>query len=127
MSEYREHDFQHNKKHKLVPKGWGYEIWITNNYKYCGKLLKIVKGRKLSWHYHLVKDEVMFCQSGRVKIVFGWDKDINKAEDIILEKGESFHIPRQLIHRIEAFEDSEIFEFSTQHFDEDSYRVEKGD
>ena len=29
--------------------------------------------------------------------------------------------------RIEAIEDSEIFEFSTTHYDEDSYRVIKGD
>jgi len=26
-----------------------------------------------------------------------------------------------------ALEDSELFEFSTQHFDEDSYRIIKGD
>lgn len=127
MSEYVQHDFQYNKTHKLVPKGWGYELWITNNSNYCGKLLKIIKGKKLSWHYHKVKDEVMFCQSGRVKIIYGWNSDIGIATQITLEKGESFHIPRELIHRIEAIEDSEIFEFSTQHFDEDSYRVEKGD
>ena len=127
MSEYVQHDFQYNKTHKLVPKGWGYELWITNNSNYCGKLLKIIKGKKLSWHYHKVKDEVMFCQSGRVKIIYGWNSDIGIATQIILEKGESFHIPRELIHRIEAIEDSEILEFSTQHFDEDSYRVEKGD
>jgi len=26
-----------------------------------------------------------------------------------------------------ALEDTELFEFSTEHFDEDSYRIEKGD
>jgi hypothetical protein len=26
-----------------------------------------------------------------------------------------------------AIEDTELFEFSTQHFDSDSYRIEKGD
>jgi len=26
-----------------------------------------------------------------------------------------------------ALEDCELFEFSTQHFDEDSYRIQKGD
>ena len=127
MSAYSQHDYQHNKSHILVPKGWGSELWITNNHNYCGKLLKIIKAKKLSWHYHLVKDEVMFCQSGRVKITYGWDKDMSLADDIILEKGESFHIPRELVHRIEAIEDSEIFEFSTTHHDEDSYRVIKGD
>ena len=29
--------------------------------------------------------------------------------------------------QMEALEDTELFEFSTQHFDEDSHRIEKGD
>ena len=113
--------------HKLVPKGWGYELWITNSEKYCGKLLHIVKGRALSWHYHKIKNEVMYVQSGHVRIVYGYDEDIFKADWIELKSGESFHIPVGLIHRIIALETSEVFEFSTQHFDEDSYRIQKGD
>jgi hypothetical protein len=31
------------------------------------------------------------------------------------------------VHQMEALEDSELFEFSTQHFDTDSYRLVKGD
>ena len=42
---------------KHVPKGWGYEKWITNNEKYCGKLLYFNKGKKCSWHYHEIKEE----------------------------------------------------------------------
>jgi len=30
-------------------------------------------------------------------------------------------------HRMEALEDTVMFEFSTEHFDEDSIRIEKGD
>jgi hypothetical protein len=127
MSAYSEKEFNYNRTHTFIPKGWGYELWITNNHNYCGKILKIMKGKKLSWHYHNVKDEVMFCQSGKVKIIFGWEQDITRAQEIILEKGESFHIPRELVHRIVGIEDSEIFEFSTEHFDSDSIRVEKGD
>jgi hypothetical protein len=41
--------------------------------------------------------------------------------------GDNFHVYRGLRHRMIAIEDSELFEFSTQHFDSDSYRVEKGD
>jgi mannose-6-phosphate isomerase-like protein (cupin superfamily) len=115
------------RPHKLVPKGWGYELWITNTEKYCGKLLHIVKGKKLSWHYHKLKDEVMYVQSGSIVIIYGRDEDINNADDRVLMAGESFHIPVGLIHRIIALENSEVFEFSTQHFDEDSYRLEKGD
>jgi mannose-6-phosphate isomerase-like protein (cupin superfamily) len=113
--------------HKFVPKGWGYELWIANSEKYCGKLLHIVKGKQLSWHYHKLKDEVMYVQSGCISIIYGHDEDINNAEDRVLWAGDSFHIPVGLIHRIVALETSEVFEFSTQHFDEDSYRIQKGD
>ena len=116
-----------NKNHKYVPKGWGYEFWITNTEKYCGKLLHVFRDRKLSWHYHKLKDEVMYVQSGMISILFGYDEDITKADEVVLTAGDSFHIPVGMIHRIIAHETSEIIEFSTQHFDEDSIRIEKGD
>jgi len=113
--------------HKYVPKGWGYELWIINSEKYCGKLLHIVKGKKLSWHVHKLKDEVMYVQSGSIRILYGYDENINRCSSNDLTAGCSFHIPVGLVHRIIALETSEVFEFSTQHFDEDSYRIEKGD
>ena len=115
--------------HHFVEKGWGSEEWITNTPKYCGKLLRINKDKKTSWHYHKLKDEVMYVHNGIVKILYGYDEDINAVEnlEIILNKGDSFHIPVGLIHQIIALEDTELFEFSTEHFDSDSYRVIKGD
>jgi mannose-6-phosphate isomerase-like protein (cupin superfamily) len=118
---------KNNNNHKYVPKGWGAEKWITNTEKYCGKLLYISKGKMLSWHYHKLKDEVMFVQKGSIVIMYGYDHDIKKAESIELYEGDSFHIPVGLVHRIYALENAEVFEFSTQHFDEDSIRIEKGD
>ena len=53
--------------------------------------------------------------------------DISLAKELILNPGDNFHVFRGLRHRMIALEDSELFEFSTQHFDSDSYRVEKGD
>jgi quercetin dioxygenase-like cupin family protein len=44
-----------------------------------------------------------------------------------MKTGEAFHVYRGLRHQMEALEDSELFEFSTEHFDEDSHRVIKGD
>ena len=64
---------------------------------------------------------------GKIKIFYGWGRDIDKANVTILEKGDNFHIPTGLNHRMEAIEDTELFEFSTQHFDEDSIRIIKGD
>tara|TARA_B100000927_G_scaffold213628_1_gene174064 strand:- start:1702 stop:2055 length:354 start_codon:yes stop_codon:yes gene_type:complete len=112
---------------KFVPKGWGYEKWIVNNEEYCGKLLFLAKGKKCSWHYHKLKDEVFYVQSGRIKVLYSDEDDINSAKHVILEAGDNFHVYRGLRHRMIALLDSEVFEFSTQHFDSDSHRIIKGD
>ena len=111
----------------FVPKGWGFEKWIVNTEEYCGKLLYFVKGKKCSWHYHKLKDETFYIQSGKILLKYSDNDDISDAKEIILNKGDKFHIYRQLRHQMFALEDTELFEFSTQHFDEDSYRLEKGD
>ena len=112
---------------KRVPKGWGHELWIANCEKYCGKLLYIKKGKQCSWHFHKLKDEVFYIQSGKILVRFSDEDEIEKCETTILEKGDNFHVYRGLRHQMEALEDTELFEFSTQHFDSDSYRILKGD
>ena len=112
---------------KIVSKGWGYEKWIVNKEQYCGKLLFFIKGKKCSWNYHKIKDEVFYIQSGKVLLKYSENDNIENAKTIILERGDNFHIPIGLRHQMTALEDTELFEFSTQHFDSDSYRIEKGD
>ena len=114
-------------KGKYVEKGWGWEKWIVNSSEYCGKLLYFVKDKRCSWHYHKLKDEVFYVQSGRVRVKYSERDDLNSACEVILEKGENFHVFRGLRHQVIALEDTELFEFSTQHFDSDSYRILKGD
>ena len=111
----------------IVQKGWGYEKWITNNEKYCGKLLFFKKGKRCSWHYHLVKDEVFYIHSGRIELVYGLTDDKRESTRLILEQGDSFHVPVGLRHQMMGLEETELFEFSTQHVEADSIRVEKGD
>tara|TARA_R110000824_G_scaffold106330_3_gene251209 strand:+ start:474 stop:839 length:366 start_codon:yes stop_codon:yes gene_type:complete len=112
---------------KFVPKGWGFEKWIVNKEEYCGKLLYFVKGKRCSWHYHKLKDEVFYIQSGKILVKFSHKDDIEEAHNITLYPGDNFYVPPGLRHRMIALEDTELFEFSTQHFDEDSYAIEKGD
>ena len=45
---------------KHVDKGWGWERWIVNCEEYCGKLLYFEQGKRCSWHYHVLKDEVFY-------------------------------------------------------------------
>ena len=112
---------------KFVSKGWGFEKWIVNCGEYCGKLLYFVKGRKCSWHYHKLKDEVFYIQSGKLLVKYSNKDDIDLAHEIVLGPGDNFHVYRGLRHQMVALQDSELFEFSTQHFDTDSHRILKGD
>jgi quercetin dioxygenase-like cupin family protein len=111
----------------FVEKGWGHELWIVNKPEYCGKLLYFKKGKKCSWHFHKIKDEVFYLQSGRLLVKHSDSKNIENAHETILEPGQNFHVYIGLNHQMIALEDSELFEFSTQHFDSDSYRIQKGD
>ena len=112
---------------KHVDKGWGWERWIVNKPQYCGKLLFFEKGKKCSFHYHILKDETFYLQSGKLILRYSDGDSLEEAEEIVLEPGDKFYIYPGLRHQMEAIEDSELFEFSTEHFDSDSYRVQRGD
>ena len=53
--------------------------------------------------------------------------DAEEIEQFILNAGECMDIPPGLVHQMEALEDAELYEFSTQHFNSDSHRLVKGD
>lgn len=111
---------------EIVPKGWGKEIIFVNNDEYCGKILCFEKGKKFSMHYHVLKKETWYVAKGKFLLHWIEPKNgifnteyLNVGDVITNERGEA--------HQIEALEDSEIFEVSTKHYDDDSYRVWKGD
>ena len=109
-----------------VERGWGSETIFATNDLYCGKLLNFNKGAKFSMHMHKNKDETWYVLSGKfvVKTIDTENADVHEQK---LKVGD---VVRQRVgqpHQIEALTDGTIFEVSTQHFDEDSYRVWKGD
>lgn len=109
-----------------VPKGWGEEIIIENNEKYCGKLLIFKQGCKFSMHYHMIKDETWYVDKG--SFVYRWiDTETADLHEQVLKPGDVVRQMPGQPHQLEALEDGVVFEVSTQHFDEDSYRVWKGD
>lgn len=117
-----------------VNKVWGYELHITNNNEYCGKIMGFNKGHSSSVHYHVLKKETFLLKHGHIKIEW-FDKENfsdlyikeqflkEKANVTILKPGDAFELPRGRVHRMTALEDSEVIEFSTQSFDSDSYRL----
>lgn len=105
-----------------VEKSWGHEDWIYNG-RYCGKKLHVTKGKACSFHYHKVKDEVMYLESGKIVLTYGWDEDLSHAATITLTPDMAFHIPPGMWHKFQGLEDSVITEFSTHHNDKDVVRA----
>lgn len=115
-----------NEDMHFVDKAWGFERWITNNEKYCGKLLHIDEGHASSYHYHDIKEEHMYVTSGKLEIRFGHGEEAD-CLSVVVFPGEAFHIPIGLRHRLIAHEGPvEFFEFSSRHFDSDSLRISPG-
>lgn len=113
---------------EIHKKGWGQEVWITNNQRYCGKLLQFDEYKKCSFHYHKIKLEHFYVSKGSFLMKFGWSDDINESREILLNVGDVFYVPTGLRHQMIAQENGgELIEISTQHFEDDSYRVIKGD
>jgi len=109
-----------------VKKAWGYEIWIHNDAQYCGKILHFNEGGKFSMHYHLIKNETWYIASGKFLFV-GIDPENANEYEMELKPGDILEVDRGYPHQLFAVEEGDIFEVSTEHFNEDSYRVRKGD
>jgi quercetin dioxygenase-like cupin family protein len=103
----------------VVDKEWGHEEWIANTQEYCGKKLVFKSGYQCSMHQHRLKDETFYIQSGTVVLDIEYQ---GKTERHIMTAGDTMHILREMWHRITALTNAEVFEFSTFHMDNDSYR-----
>lgn len=104
-----------------------------------------IQSGKLLVHYHdpvgsICRDNLHLWMKKSVEWnynpVYGIFENKSKSEHdpfgfslktITLSKGDNFYVPPGRIHQMVALEETELFEFSTQHFDEDSLRIVKGD
>jgi len=113
-------------KPKWVEKDWGYELWIDNHNEYCGKLLVFTEvGNHFSMHFHMKKLESWYIASGSFTLKYIMT-ELGQVDEVVLKEGDCLRIERGQPHQLIAREDnSTIFEVSTEHFDEDSYRIYK--
>lgn len=109
---------EHGQDHivEIKPKPWGREIWFAHTDKYAGKILEIKKGHRYSLQYHERKRETQYLYKGKVKLIFGTEKD--NLQEKILNPGDKVDVHPFTIHRLEALEDSEVFEVSTPELDD---------
>jgi mannose-6-phosphate isomerase len=101
---------------RTVPKPWGHElIWALTD-RYCGKILVIEAGRRLSLQRHERKDESIYVMSGRMLLYL--EDDAGKVAATELRPGDGAHVPIGRIHRYEAIERVELLEVSTPEIDD---------
>lgn len=102
-------------------KPWGYELLWARTSRYAGKLIFVRKGHRLSFQYHEKKDETIYIHEGEVLIEIGGSD--GRMESIPLQAGQSIWIQPGTRHRLQAVEDTTVFEVSTPEL-EDVRRLE---
>jgi len=99
-----------------VEKPWGHELIFAHTEKYAGKLLFVKKGFRLSLHYHNEKDETFYCLEGQaIAEVEGENGQLVKTE---IKNGDCYRVPPKSKHRLQATEDTTLFEVSTPELDD---------
>lgn len=128
--------------------GWGYETWMCNSELYCGKLLVLYRGLACSIHYHKKKHETFYIQDGLLTMRV-WEKPFEvpegqlmlqvetgdpsanpawRCEEFPMRPGDRLVVPPLTPHQFVGVDPkTTIIEISTQHFEEDSYRIVRGD
>jgi quercetin dioxygenase-like cupin family protein len=104
-----------NRTITRIPKPWGYELIFAHTDRYVGKILHIDKGQSLSLQFHEMKEETLYVVEGELTLTIEHEGD---RRVLPLRKGEAFHIPPRLIHRMEAVEDTDVAEVSTTELDD---------
>jgi mannose-6-phosphate isomerase len=101
---------------RRVDKPWGHElIWVLTD-RYCGKIITIDAGRRLSLQRHRVKDEAVLVLSGRLRLHL--EDESGTIHAIELGPGGTRRILAGRKHRFEAIERTELVEISTPEVDD---------
>jgi mannose-6-phosphate isomerase-like protein (cupin superfamily) len=99
-----------------VSKPWGSELWYAQTDRYAGKILRVNAGQRLSVQYHLTKDETSYLLSGKAKISQGPSPE--KMQEREIGPGDAWRNEPNVVHTIEAIEDSVVLEVSTPELDD---------
>ena len=109
---------------KIVKKGWGVEVHITNNPSYCLKYLIFFKHKQFSYHSHNLKKELWHCLWGKFECILSHE---DKKQYFIFKQGDKIELEPHISHQLRALRNCILTEVSTPDFPEDSIRISKGD
>jgi len=101
---------------RRVDKPWGEElIWALTD-RYCGKIIVIDAGRRLSLQYHERKDEWIHVLSGRLRLELDDEAGVLRLRELGVGDGAHVQVGRR--HRYEAIERCELIEVSSPEIDD---------
>ncbi len=101
---------------RRVEKPWGYEFIWAENHRFVGKTLHIERAGQLSYQYHRQKDEIIHLLAGELELEVATPD--GPRQILRLRRGESFHIPPGMRHRLTAIETCDVLEASTPELDD---------
>ena len=102
---------------RRVDKPWGHElIWALTD-RYCGKLLFVRAGQRLSLQFHRVKDESWYVLAGRAEVELAAVGEKATTSEVVIA-GAAFRFTPGTVHRVRALEDTTILEVSTPQLDD---------
>ena len=110
----------------IVDKGWGAEEIFADSKLYCGKLLIMRSGKKMSMHFHMLKHETWRVLSGEFSFMSINVKDASVVCEP-LHGGDVVIIPPGMPHQLVCHEAGIVLEVSTVDDPDDNYRVLPGD
>jgi mannose-6-phosphate isomerase len=96
---------------RRVDKPWGWEILWAETPHYCGKILHIAAGKRISLQYHDEKIETQCLLNGRALLLI---EDADHAlREIEMEPGKGYTIHPFQRHRLIGITDADVLEVST--------------
>ena len=102
----------------------GEEKYGYKTQKNIGKILEFDKNSHFSMHYHMIKEETWYILVGKFILeYYDLEHAAKKSKELLV--GDVIHIKPGVIHKLTSKSYGKIIEVSTQHFETDSYRIEK--
>lgn len=98
-------------------KPWGEENLLHVGFGYAVKLISLNPGQRTSLHYHNIKHEFIYVQTGILEIDLGADQ--NSMEKFKLHPGDFLAIEPKFLHRMSSGPtEATYLESQTDHLDD---------
>lgn len=100
----------------ILKRDWGEECIVIATDHYLGKVLRMKAGTKGGMQFHVEKDEAFYLVSGSA--IVRSDDGEGRLQEVVMQAGETYHVPPGAPHQVEAIDDCVFFEASTAFYND---------